>query len=55
MDYGQGFALARPMAKEIVTEAVSSGALVHDPQVLCLLGDRDRQLLSLHPAGARRH
>lgn len=55
VDYGQGFALARPMGKELVTEAKSSGALVRDPQVVALLDTSARQLLSMHPAGTRRH
>jgi len=55
VDYGQGFGLARPLAKDIVTAAPSSGALVGDPEVIGMLDSSARQLLSLHPAGARRH
>ena len=40
VDYGQGFALARPMPKELVTEAESSGALIRDHAVAALLADR---------------
>ena len=54
VDYGQGFALARPMAKELVTEADSSGALVRDPQVTRLLDPGTPQLFSMHPAGSGR-
>jgi len=55
VDYGQGFALARPMGKELVTDAKSSGALVRDTQVIGLLDNSARQLLAMHPAGSRRH
>ncbi len=55
VDYGQGFGLARPMAKELVTEAVSSGSLVRDPQVIGLLDFSARQLISMHAVGSRRH
>jgi diguanylate cyclase (GGDEF)-like protein len=37
VDYAQGFALARPMAKEVVTGAQSCGALVKDPALVALL------------------
>lgn len=54
VDYGQGYGLARPMPKELVTQAHSSGSLVRDAQVQALLvGDRQK-LVTLHPAG-RRH
>lgn len=55
VDYGQGFGLARPMAKETVTAATSSAALVRDPRVLTLLESPRHPLISLHPAGNRRH
>lgn len=55
VDYAQGFALARPMNRELVTDAKSAGALVRDPQVIGLLDSGARQLLALHPAGSRRH
>lgn len=42
VDYGQGFGLVRPIAPDIVTAALSGGALVRDPQVLALLDDRGR-------------
>lgn len=54
VDYGQGFGLARPMAKELVTNAISSSSLVRDPSVLTLLAEGNRQMISLHPAGPRR-
>jgi EAL domain-containing protein (putative c-di-GMP-specific phosphodiesterase class I) len=42
VDYGQGFGLVRPIAPDVVTAALSSGALVKDPQVFAMLGDRSR-------------
>lgn len=55
VDYAQGFGLARPMPRELVTQAQSSGALVRDPQVLNLLEVGGLHLVSMHPAGGRRH
>jgi diguanylate cyclase (GGDEF)-like protein/PAS domain S-box-containing protein len=55
VDFGQGFALARPMAKDFLANADSSGSLVRDVDVISLLDAIDRQPLSLHPAGSRRH
>jgi EAL domain-containing protein (putative c-di-GMP-specific phosphodiesterase class I) len=55
VDFGQGFALARPMAKDFLANADSSGSLVRDVDVLTLLDASDRQVLSLHAAGSRRH
>jgi EAL domain-containing protein (putative c-di-GMP-specific phosphodiesterase class I) len=55
VDYGQGFGLARPMAKELVTDAISSVALVRDPQVIGMLDSSARELLSMHPVVSRRH
>jgi diguanylate cyclase (GGDEF)-like protein len=37
VDYGQGFGLVRPISPDIVTAAVSSGALVTNPEVITLL------------------
>lgn len=53
VDYAQGFGLARPMPKELVTQASSSGILVRDLQVQALLSS-SRKLAALHPASARR-
>jgi diguanylate cyclase (GGDEF)-like protein len=53
VDYAQGFGLARPMPKELVTQAMSSGILVRDAQVQTLLSS-SRKLFALHPAGSRR-
>lgn len=53
VDYAQGFGLARPMPKELVTQALSSGILVRDAQVQTLLSS-SRKLFALHPAGSRR-
>jgi len=53
VDYGQGFGLARPMAKELVTDATSSVALVRDPQVIGMLDSSTRELLSMHPVASR--
>jgi diguanylate cyclase (GGDEF)-like protein len=55
VDYGQGFGLARPMAKELVTDAASSAALVRDPQVIAMLESSNVQLLSAHRAASRRY
>lgn len=55
VDYGQGFGLARPLAKELVTNAVSSISMVRDPAVVNLLVERDRQVIAMHPAGPRRN
>ncbi|MFO1197064.1 MAG: EAL domain-containing protein [Burkholderiaceae bacterium] len=55
VDFAQGFCLARPLAQELLADAPSGGALVRDPNVIALLDAGDRQLLSLHPAGNRRH
>ncbi|MEK9719991.1 MAG: EAL domain-containing protein, partial [Quisquiliibacterium sp.] len=38
VDYAQGYGLARPMAKELVTEAASCLALVRDPKLVAMLG-----------------
>lgn len=54
VDYGQGFALARPMAKELVTNAISSASLVRDPSVVTMLIESNRQVISMHPAKPRR-
>jgi EAL domain-containing protein (putative c-di-GMP-specific phosphodiesterase class I) len=54
VDYGQGFGLARPMPKELVTQAISSGTLVRDPAVQSLLSNNDRKLITLHAAAQRR-
>jgi len=54
VDYGQGFGLARPMPKELVTQALSSGTLVRDAAVQSLLSNNDRKLISLHAATPRR-
>jgi diguanylate cyclase (GGDEF)-like protein/PAS domain S-box-containing protein len=54
VDYGQGFGLARPMPKELVTQAISSGMLVRDAAVQSLLSSNDRKLISLHAASPRR-
>ena len=54
VDYGQGFGLARPMPKELVTQAISSGTLVRDPAVQSLLSNNDRKLITLHAAVQRR-
>ncbi len=40
VDYGQGFALARPLSTETLVPARSSGVLVEDPEVIALLKDR---------------
>lgn len=53
VDYGQGFGLARPMPKELVTQALSSGMLVRDAQVQALLSN-NRKFFVLHPAADRR-
>jgi diguanylate cyclase (GGDEF)-like protein len=37
VDYAQGFGLARPMPKELVTGAVSCGALLRDPTLVAML------------------
>ncbi len=37
VDYGQGFGLVRPISPDIVTAAMSSGALVTNPEVITLL------------------
>lgn len=42
VDYGQGFGLARPMDKRIVTDALSCADLVKDKEVLRLLGSSER-------------
>ncbi len=55
VDYGQGFGLARPMAKELVTDAASSAALVRDPQVIAMLESSNLQMLSAHSATSRRY
>ena len=54
VDYGQGYGLARPMPKELVTQAISSGTLVRDPAVQGLLSNGDRKLIALHAATPRR-
>lgn len=46
VDYGQGFALARPMSPDIVLAAGSSGALVRDEAVVSLLNERSRKPVS---------
>lgn len=48
VDYGQGFGLARPMDKRIVTDAQSCGELVKDEQVLRLLTATESMSLALH-------
>jgi len=48
VDYGQGFGLARPMDKRIVTNALSCGELVKDEQVLRLLTATESMSLALH-------
>ena len=48
VDYGQGFGLARPMDKRIVTNAQSCGELVKDEQVLRLLTATESMSLALH-------
>lgn len=53
VDYAQGFGLARPMPKELVTQALSSGILVRDPEVQTLLRST-RRLSALPPANSRR-
>lgn len=37
VDYAQGFGLARPMPKELVTGAISCGALLRDPTLVAML------------------
>lgn len=53
VDYGQGFGLVRPVAPEIVTNALSGGALVRDPEVITLLSERAR--LPIAPIVSRMH
>jgi diguanylate cyclase (GGDEF)-like protein len=55
VDYGQGFGLARPMAKELVTEAASSVALVRDPQVIAMLDSSNPQMILAPGLSPRRH
>lgn len=55
VDYGQGFGLVRPLAKELVTNAVSSISMVRDPAVVNLLMASDRQVIAMHPASPRRN
>jgi diguanylate cyclase (GGDEF)-like protein len=43
VDFGQGFGLVRPIAPELVTSALSGGALIQDPQVLRLLEEGPRR------------
>ena len=44
VDYGQGFALARPLSSDVISVAESGGALVFDPQVIALLLERGEQV-----------
>jgi len=44
VDYGQGFALARPLSSDVICVAESGGALVFDPQVIALLTERGEQV-----------
>jgi diguanylate cyclase (GGDEF)-like protein len=44
VDYGQGFALARPLSSDVISVAESGGALVFDPQVIALLTERGEQV-----------
>lgn len=55
VDYGQGFGLVRPLAKEVVTSASSSISMVKDPAVINLLVESNRQIIALHPANPRRN
>ncbi len=44
VDYGQGYALVRPVAPAIVSAAPSGAALIRDPQVIALLEERARSV-----------
>ena len=46
VDFGQGFGLVRPIAPELVTSALSGGALIQDPQVLKLLEEGPRRSIT---------
>ncbi len=48
VDFGQGYGLARPMDKRIVTDANSCADLVKDPVVLRLITTAERASLSAH-------
>jgi diguanylate cyclase (GGDEF)-like protein len=53
VDYAQGFSLARPMPKEMLAEAHSSGSLVLDRQVLAIIESDLHPALNLHPGHRR--
>lgn len=55
VDYAQGYGLARPLNKDLLAAAQSSGALVRDPQVLTLLDNSAAHPIAAKAAGARRH